>query len=436
LLGLRWEIFKGKFVQNVLTLAAGTGLAQALVLAATPILTRLYSPIDFGALGVYTAAISILSVIVCGRYELAIVVAEEDRSGADLLVLSLGLAVALSGLLLIILSLCSGGAAGLLGLGRTAPWLWLLPPGLLATGWFQAFTYWAVRKKRFRSVSMARLAQAVSMVGGQLAFALIDRPSPTGLVTGFFLGQLTAAVTLGLQTWSVDRREVRDGLTRRGIKSAAAAYKKYPLLNSWPSFLDSLRMSLPVIFLAKFFGSAAAGYFSVAMRVLWLPSSLLGTALSQAFLQRLAEKKSETGKINEPVEKAFRSMSLIGLPYLVVMLLAPLFFEFIFGAGWRTTGLFALIMAPAASLMFVVSPLSVAILVQNRQELSARWQVGAIMAVALVLGLSLPLDSAPASLIGLCLTNLILYVLYAVLIFRVARTDFRRVFIRGWKSFL
>jgi len=433
LAGLNWEILKGKFVQNVLTLAVGTGLAQALVLAATPILTRLYSPSDFGALGVYTAAISVLSVIVCGRYELAIVVAEEDRSGADLLVLSLGLAVGLSALFLIILSLCPGSAAGVLGLGRTVPWLWLLPPGLLATGWFQAFTYWAVRKKRFRSVSMARLAQAVSMVGGQLAWVSMDRPSPTGLVAGFFLGQLTAAAVLGLQTWSSDRGEVLAGATLGGIKSAAATYKKYPLLNSWPSFLDSLRMSLPVIFLANFFGSAAAGYYAVAMRVLWLPSSLLGAALSQALIQRLAEEKTKTGKISELVEKAFRSMSLIGLPYLVVMLLAPLFFEFIFGAGWRTTGLYALIMAPAAALMFVVSPLSVAILVQNRQELSARWQVGAIMAVALSLGLSLPLDSAPVSLISLCLINLILYLLYAGLIFRAAQTDCRRVFIRGGK---
>jgi len=45
---LKKLIPKGEFSKNVLTLMTGTTIAQAIPVAISPILTRLYTPEDFG----------------------------------------------------------------------------------------------------------------------------------------------------------------------------------------------------------------------------------------------------------------------------------------------------------------------------------------------------------------------------------------------------
>ena len=85
---IRKLVPKSKFSKNVITLITGTALAQAVPIAITPILTRLYTPEDFGVFAVYMALSSILVVLVTGRYELAIVVPQKDEDAINIVALS------------------------------------------------------------------------------------------------------------------------------------------------------------------------------------------------------------------------------------------------------------------------------------------------------------------------------------------------------------
>src|SRR5436190_26760 len=62
-----------EFGKNILVLLTGTGIAQIIPIAISPILTRVYSPNDFGLLGLYIACSTILTVFSSGRYDLAII---------------------------------------------------------------------------------------------------------------------------------------------------------------------------------------------------------------------------------------------------------------------------------------------------------------------------------------------------------------------------
>lgn len=78
-----------KFFLSVGVLAGGTGLSQAIMLAMSPVLTRIYSPTDFSMLAAYTALTSILSVAACLRFDIAIPLPEAEHEAANLLGLSL-----------------------------------------------------------------------------------------------------------------------------------------------------------------------------------------------------------------------------------------------------------------------------------------------------------------------------------------------------------
>jgi len=64
---------KSDFKKNVLTLMAGTTIAQAIPIAISPILTRLYTPEEFGLFALFLAIVSIFGVVATMRYEMAIV---------------------------------------------------------------------------------------------------------------------------------------------------------------------------------------------------------------------------------------------------------------------------------------------------------------------------------------------------------------------------
>lgn len=80
---------KGSFAVNVATLSTGTVISQIIVVAVSPLLTRLYSSSDFGVYALYLAIASVVTVIATGRYELAIVLPKADEDAAHLILLSL-----------------------------------------------------------------------------------------------------------------------------------------------------------------------------------------------------------------------------------------------------------------------------------------------------------------------------------------------------------
>ena len=76
------------FVRNVAVLMSGSVVAQILVVAAAPILTRLYSPEAFGVLGLFVAGSQTLIVAASWNYAGAIVLAKDAKDAANIMVLS------------------------------------------------------------------------------------------------------------------------------------------------------------------------------------------------------------------------------------------------------------------------------------------------------------------------------------------------------------
>ena len=96
------HLVKNEFVKHVLTLISGTSVAQFIPIAISPILTRIYTPEDFSVLGIYISIAIILSEITTGKFELAVMNAdnEEDKTNIiSLTIVVIGVTALLFGLL-------------------------------------------------------------------------------------------------------------------------------------------------------------------------------------------------------------------------------------------------------------------------------------------------------------------------------------------------
>src|SRR5579859_7537402 len=77
------------FLKDVSIMLTGAAGGQAVSLLLSPLLTRLYSPQEFGTLSVFSAIIAILSVVAALRYELALPLAKSDEDAVNLMAVCL-----------------------------------------------------------------------------------------------------------------------------------------------------------------------------------------------------------------------------------------------------------------------------------------------------------------------------------------------------------
>ncbi len=373
---LRRLLPKNRFARSVSVLAGGTAAAQIIVVAASPVLTRLYSPEDFGLLAVYAALLGVLAVIASLRYQLAIPLPETDEEAASIAVLSLLVVAGMTGLSALIIWFWGSSILILLNVPTLEPYLWLLPLGLVLMGVYQVFSYWAIRVKAFPAIARTKLTQAVSMVSVQLgAFTL----GPLALLLGQVTGQAAGATTLAnlavRSKWAA-LRQVR--LT--SIRWSARRYRRFPIYSSWGGLFNTAGTQLPAILFAALFSPAAAGIYMLAQRVLGMPMQLLGKAIADVFFSSASEARRE-GTLGPLVKGIHGKLAQIGMPpVLILVFIGPDLFEWVFGEAWRQAGVFAQWMAPMVYATFVTSPISTLTSVLEKQILAVVIQLSLLLA--------------------------------------------------------
>src|SRR4029079_2448515 len=153
------------FGRNVLVLAGGAGGAQAINAAASPLLTRFYSPFEIGQLGLFLSFMYVASVALSLRYEQALVVPKTVEDAATLAVLAIAI-VPLTALFSTVV-LFALGVIRLAGVANAPPIAWLAAlVGLSAFGIFGVLRYWLIRLSQLRTVSEVPIAQSLRRGGG------------------------------------------------------------------------------------------------------------------------------------------------------------------------------------------------------------------------------------------------------------------------------
>lgn len=366
---------RSSFGNDVFKLVSGTTFAQALLIFAAPVLTRLYSPEAFGVLAVFTSITTILGVIACLRYELAITLPEKDEEAANILGLCLLLAICI--FLLTCFAVWSGGdlVGSLLNAPELTSWLWLIPPTVLLAGIFLAFNYWNTRTRHFGRLSVARIIQSAGAVASQISLGLVGRASGGALIVSGVIGQMFAVIALGVQLFRDDKEVIRESVRLQRIVAAAKRYRKFPLYDTWSALLNSVSWQLPAFLLSAFFSPAVVGYYSLGFRILQLPMSLVGSAIAQVFYPRAAEAH-KNGTLPFLVETTFQRLVLIGLfPMLTLTLIGRDLYTILFGVEWVEAGIYTQLLSIWAFVWFISSPLSTLFSVLEKQEHMLHWNL-------------------------------------------------------------
>ena len=358
---------KNELRKNITILLKGSILAQALPFICMPILTRLYSPDDFGLFTLYLSIVLSFSAILGLRYDYGILLPKQNLIAWKLLKLAQAIILLISIILGIISIIFQYEISILLSDSRLQPWLILVGINLLAVGLTQSGTLWLNRIKNYTAISNQRILQSSFTNGSQITIGLCHSFGVSGLIIGNLIGQFIGL----LYTLRMIKKQspiINPKLLKSINRKLLVHYRNLPLYNAPTAIIDALRLNGINILLALFFNTGVVGQFSLAWRLLQSPISLINGALSQVYYQHFVELPSH--ELPKFLSSCIKKSIFIGLiPFGSFFLVSEFLFTSIFGETWRLAGVICKLLTPWLFLNFITSPISSIFLVLHKEKL-------------------------------------------------------------------
>jgi lipopolysaccharide exporter len=317
---------------------SGAAAGQVIVVAVTPILTRLYDPSVFGTFGVFLSVVAIITSFCTLRFEQALMLPHTLEDAAGLLALSCFSAAAIALLAAGVCIPARGQIAALMDSPPLAEFIWLVPVAVFLSGLLLGIKAWAVRHKQFHLAARSQVLQSATASGFQCAAGTFQG-GPLGLMAGFLLGQLVAFVSLVAQLTKRNAIPAVNCVGFARVKRLVREYADFPLYGSTQCLLNSFSQNFAVLLLAHFFGTSVVGFYAVGIRVLQLPRRLVIPSLEQVVYQRAAEVQRSDGNLSSLFNKLTLGLLAVSIiPAAILVAFAPAVFSFVLGSEWRTAG--------------------------------------------------------------------------------------------------
>lgn len=351
------KLKNNSFLRNVLIIATGTAAGQAISILAAPIITRLYTPEDYGVFTSFMAIMSVMGSFSTLRYAVAIPVADNDTLSNNVLRLSFIVTLFLTLIISFVIIIFRKLFPNIFSTTQLSSFLWIIPVAFLGTGTYTALNFWALRKKHFKIITKTKIYQGVSGAGFKIGLGWMGF-RPIGLLIGLLIQQFAGTGCLLLK---LIREEPRffSNFKKKEILLAARRFKDFPLYQNWSQILLSLGPQLPVFFIATYFGPETVGLFGLANAMVNMPMNLLGISVSQVYFAEIAQYgKTQPDKILQLSKSVIKKLSFIGIiPLLIIIVFGPSIFSSVFGHEWNEAGIYARFLSVMISSRFISSPI-------------------------------------------------------------------------------
>ncbi len=348
---------KSSILKETGTLLGGNVLAQVIALAAYFILMRIFSPDDYGLYNIFYSYIEVLIILSTLKYELAVVVADDDREANDLAGLTLRINTLVSLLLLtIVLVLWLTGM--LPGNFAQLGWMVLLiPPMVFFCGTSRVYGALFNRMHRYRSIAVNETVNAGTGALLKIALGLLGMLQ-AGMPVGTVAGRAIANITYRLKLRQLGRTPSFHG-DRTAAFSVMRKHRNFPFFVASKDFINSLSYNLPFLWLALYFDRAEVGLFALALTFTFRPANLLNTAIEKVYYARTAEGVRQGEPVGRMISRMLLVVNAIALPVCILAwFVAEPVFSFCFGGRWAGCGVYVRALLPWIFLSLSATPLT------------------------------------------------------------------------------
>jgi O-antigen/teichoic acid export membrane protein len=360
------DIIKGKFARNVFTVLSGNTISQIIPFLFYPIITRIYEPSEFALLSLFTATVLIFSNISTMQYHKAIMVAEDQDEAVNVLALTIICVLFMTIISAFVVIAFNHFILELMDNEKMKIWLYLVPISVFLTGITNTLSLWASKHKAFKRLAIEKVSNKASSLLSKIGLGYMKYTN-AGLILGTIIGQVFSNVYLIIQTLK-DRVHIKT-VSFKDMKRMMYKYRHFPIYSNVSKSGGAIKESALRYVISNFFGASVLGSFSFTYGIMMRPLSLIGSAVSNVFFEKISDLSSKKKDIWPIQKKIIAYLSLIGILLLLpVFLFGEQLFGLVFGEKWIEAGSHARLMTPWLFAIFISSPLLSLNYVLNKQR--------------------------------------------------------------------
>ena len=344
----------------------GTTIAQSIPIAISPILTRIYTPEDFGVFALFLAITGVFSVVASGRYELALMLPHEEEDAINIFALGMTIILFLTGVLFLVVLLFYPYLVDVLGNEEIGYWLYFVPVAFFFLGLFNLLSYYNNRQKNYKDIANATIVKSVVLAIVQLSVGFL-KAGASGLISG----QIVSSLFANLQLFKniVKDKKLLSKVSKVKMLTMAKRYIDFPKYQAPHAMLNTFSSYLPVYMFTPFFGLGVVGLYSLSTRIILTPIMILAGASAKVYNQKVTQLYNDKGDAYGFTIRLLKSLfKKIILLFLIIIIFAPDIFAFIFGAEWREAGVYTQILAPWLWMVFFTATIAFVPSLLNMQK--------------------------------------------------------------------
>lgn len=365
---------KSDFAKDAITLTIGTSIAQFVPILFYPILTRVFTPAEFGLLATLTSITSILVVISTGKYENSILIADSKVDAANIITLVFLLSIVLLTISSVILQIFSFKLGQYVNEPSLQKWIIICPISALFIIIYNCYNEWCVRNKYFNILAINKIVNSAATTFSKLLFGIL-RVINNGLVIGDLLGRFISAMGCIYRGWKRDKSTFLQ-ITYPKMQYLLKKYIDFPRLILPGQLLNIIGGSIPVFLIGAYFNKSEVGYYAISMNVLGIPISVISRAIQDVFRQRANEEFITYGRCDKILLRILKILIIwivigVGLLFFII----PEIFSFVLGESWRIAGEYSQILLPMMAIDFIAVSLSGVFIITNKLSIELFWQI-------------------------------------------------------------
>lgn len=362
----------GRVVYSTLILSAGTAIGHALLVAVSPIISRIYTPEDFGIFAVFFSIFGLAAMISTFNFHVALPLPEKRQKAISLTALSLIILLLTTFFITVALVFFRSFLTKIPTIDTLGIYIWFLPPALLFAAANITFHYWLLRERNYKLLSITKIYQSVTMAFTQIGLGILH--TPVGLIIGHMAAQFVGIVVMARNVFS-DNKNLFKKVRAPDIAAAFREYQQFALTLTPSAMASSASELLPPVFLAAIFSVEVAGAYAFITRIILGGSGFITQSVGKVFyveaIQRFQESPQRLWGL---YLRTCRRLILVGaLPFAFLFFFGEIIITFIFGENWLLAGTIASYLAPHFFTFFVSNHALHVFVVTNRLSLKFYW---------------------------------------------------------------
>lgn len=359
------RIMSSHFLKSVLTLSSGVVIAQAINFICTPIIGRLYTPAEIGDYTLITSNATVIGAFVCLGMMTALIIPETDKESRSLCKLVSFWTLILTTLVIIVLFFSSPvykifELEGITyNIGLITLWTYVI----FNTLYNICYAY-VNRLKMYKVMFWNPIIGAGINMGVSIALGF------TGIgFIGYAVANILSFIFNVIHLVRHANPFVREQISANSYKQLTLKYRRFPLFQMPANLIANVGVQMPVWTIKAIYGAGALGMYSMTMRILALPSTLLATPINRVYFQEASQKYNKGEDIGEFSFKILEANIKIAIiPIMIIVIFGQQLFSLFLGAEWAEAGAYASILGIYQLILFCNSCLSGDFVIINKNS--------------------------------------------------------------------